>query len=337
MSCLNSKPGSQQAEKPRSRRAARLLFGLCAALAMTAPASALDYPSGPVKLIVGSAPGSVGDLLARMLAQGLAEEWKQQVIVDNRPGAGGIVPMQALVASPNDGYTLMLSAASYATITPLRQATPYDIDRDIVPIAMTVEMPLAIGVGQHVPVDNVAGLIAYARSGPQQLTYGGTTPGTFPHLAMSYFASAADIDLQYVPYKGVTGALQDVIGGRVDLVAEGIPALAGAAQSGAVKLIAVTSSERVSGLENVPAVSETIPNFSSTSFFFVAGPKGISEEIVSQVNQDVNRVLPKISEQIEKFGAQARSMDPEELRDFIRSEREIWKPIIKQLKLDSNG
>ena len=312
---------------------ARGLSLIIAAALWLQPAAAEDYPSKPVKMIAGAAAGSSGDILGRVLAEQLTGLWKQQVLIENKPGAGGVIASQAMLGTPPDGYTLLLSAGSYLVITPFTQRNlPYDVEKDFAPIAMAAEVPLVLGVSSKLPVNNLAELIAYAASNPGKIHYGANTPGTFPHLATEYFLQSAKIQMTYVPYKGAAAALQDVMGGRLDMVVEGVSAFAGAIKSGALRPLAVTSARRLPSLPEVPAIAEAVPNFAAVGFFALVGQSKLPDAIIKKVNDDVRQVLarPDVVAKLADLGFYPRPMSPAELGAFVEHERGVWGPVIKR-------
>jgi tripartite-type tricarboxylate transporter receptor subunit TctC len=298
------------------------------------PAYAADYPTKPVRMLVGAAAGSSGDVFGRILADQLGNLWKQSVVVDNRPGAGGVIAIQALLAAPPDGYTVLLSAGSYLVVTPFTQANlPYDVEKDLAHIAMVAELPLVLGVAASVPARTVPEFIAYAKANPGKISYGANTPGTFPHLGSELFASKAGIKLTYVPYKGSAAAIQDVMGGRLDMVVEGMQALTPGLKGGSLRPLAVTSSRRMPQLPDVPAAAETVPGYAAVGFFCLVGNAKMPAEITQKLNEYSRQALarPETSQRIIDAGADTRSMSAAELTEFVRSERATWGPVIKSM------
>ena len=313
-----------------------LLTALTSLCGLLAPHTGLaqDYPAKPIRMIVGAAAGSSGDVLGRVLAEQLTQAWKQSVVVDNRPGAGGVIASQAMLAAPPDGYTLMLSAGSYLTITPHTQANlPYDVERDFTPIAMAGEVPLVLGVSPSLPVANFKELIAYAAANPGKIQYGANTPGTLPNLATAYLLHSANVQMTYVPYKGSAAAMQDVLGGRLGMVVEGVSALAGAFKSGALRPFAVTSARRLSSLPEVPAAAEVIPGYAAVGFFALVGQAKLPEAIVKRIADETNLAMrrPDLIERLAGLGTYPQPMSPVELATYIRRERDIWGPVIKRM------
>ena len=318
-----------------SRFAARCAAAMTMALALLSqPASSADYRSRPVRMLVGAAGGGSGGGFGRILADQLTSLWKQSVVIENRPGAGGILAIQALLAAPPDGYTVLLSAGSYLVVTPFTQKDlPYDVEKDLAHIALVAELPLLIGIASSVPARTVPEFIAYARANPGKISYGANTPGTFPHLGGELFASKAGIRLTYVPYKGSAAALQDVMGGRLDMVVEGLQALTPGLRSGALRPLAVTSARRIPQLPDVPAAAEAVPGYSAVGFFCLVGSAKMPEALTQKLNADTRQVLgrPETTKRITDAGADTRALSPAELAEFVRGERAVWGPVIKSM------
>ena len=310
----------------------RLLFA--ALLSALSVAHAADFPAKPVRFITGAAPGSSGDVLARVLGDALSPMWKQAAVIENRPGGGGVIASQATLNAPADGYTVCICAGSYVTITPATTANmPYDVDKDFTPIAFVAEIPLVIGARPDLPYQTLPGLIAYAKANPDKVNYAANTPGTFPNLAMEYFSGQAGIKMHFIPYKGSAPALTDLLGGRLDLVVEGGGALGGAIKGGQLRPLAVTSSRRDTSLPDVPAVAETIPGFSAVGFFVVLASAKTPEPIAAKLSEDFRRVLarPEIGAKLAETGNYVRPMTRPEVAAFIRHERQVWGGVVKRL------
>jgi len=315
--------------RPLSALASGLLL-----LSSATASLAQEWPVKPVRVIVGAAAGSSGDVLGRLLAEPLGQLWKQSVVIDNRPGAGGVLASQAMLSAAPDGYTLMLSAGSYLVITPHTVANlPYDVDRDFTPIAMGGEIPLMLGVSARIKATNLRELIEHAKANPGKVEYAANTPGTFPHLATAYLLHSAGVEMTFVPYKGSAAALQDVMGGRIDMVVEGVSALAGALKGGTLRPLAVTSSKRLATHPDVPAAAELIPGYGAVGFFAMVGSSKLPEAIVKKAGVDINQVVarPEVVERMAALGIYPRAMSPAELAQFVRAERDVWGPVIKRM------
>ena len=301
---------------------------------LNGPVSAQDFPARPVKFVVGAAAGSAGDVVGRMLADNLGSIWKQVPVVENRPGAGGIIGGKAVLGAPPDGHTLFVSAGSYLVITPATTANmPYDVEKDFAAVAFLAEIPLLIGVNPKLPVRTLQELIAYAKANPGKVNYSANTPGTFPNFASELFAQRAGISITFVPYNGAMAALQDIMGDRLQMAVEGVSAFTGAIKAGQLRPVAVTSSGRVASLPDVPAVGEVVPGFAAVGFYSLMAHSRVPEGIIRKINADVRQVLsrPEVSSRFAELGNYVKQMTPEETVAFIRKERTTWEAVIKQM------
>jgi tripartite-type tricarboxylate transporter receptor subunit TctC len=308
-----------------------ILFLLGWMLAMAA--SAQDFPNKPVRFITGAAAGSSGDILSRALGDQLSATWKQPVIIENRPGGGGVIAGQALLAAPLDGHTVFIAAGSYVTITPATEANlPFDVDRDFTALAFLAEIPLVIAARSGTPFRTLQELIAYAKANPGKVNYAANTPGTFPNLATEYFADKAGIKLTFVPYKGTAAALQDILGGRLDVAVEGVGPYAAAIKAGQLVPLAVTSERRDPTLPNVPAVAEMLPGYSAVGFYAALAHAKTPEPLVAKLSADLRAALaqPAIAKRYADLGMYVKPMTREEVTAFIRKEREIWAGVVKR-------
>jgi len=307
----------------------RLLIALCL---VAASAHAQDF-NKPVRFITGAAAGSSGDILARALGDQVSASWKQPVIIENKPGAGGLISGQALLASPPDGHTVFIAAGSYVTITPATTAAmPYDVDRDFTPLAFIAEIPLVIAARADTPYKTLKELIAYAKAHPGKVNYAANTPGTFPNLATEYFSEKAGIKMTFVPYKGTAAALQDILGERLDLAVEGVGPYAAAIKAGQLIPLAVTSERRDPTLPNVPAVAEVLPGYSAVGFYTALAHAKTPEAMAAKLSADIRAALaqPSIVKRYAELGMYVKPMTREEVGAFIRKEREIWAGVVKR-------
>ncbi len=305
------------------------LFALAAGAA-----TAQDYPVRPVRFVVGAAAGSAGDVVGRMLSDNLGSIWKQTGVIENRPGAGGIIGGKAVLGAPPDGYTLFVSAGSYLVIAPSTTANmPYDVEKDFTAVAFLAEIPLLIGVNPKLPIRNLQELIAYAKANPGKINYSANTPGTFPNLASELFAQRAGIQLTFVPYNGALAAMQDIMGDRLQMAVEGVSAFTGAVKSGQLRPVAVTSATRVASLPDIPAAGEIVPGYAAVGFYALMAHSKVPDSIVRKINADVRQVLarPEVSARFAELGNYVKLMSPEETTAFIRKERTTWEAVIKQL------
>ncbi len=298
------------------------------------PAQADTYPSKPVKVIMATAAGSAPDVIARIVTDRLIQSWGQQVLILNRPGAGGLLAAQAAVSSEPDGYTLYLPSASSLVVLPETQAKlPFDLQRDLVPIGLVGVQPFLIAVVPSLGVNTLQELITLAKKRPGEIMYAGNFRGSLPNLTGELFRSRAGIELTFVPYAGVAQAFQDVMGGRVPVVVEGLSALSGALQGGSIKALAVTSLKLLPNMPDVLSVAESIPGFEANGWFVLMAPTGTPDAIVRKVSQDLRTVLEQteVQQRFETLATYARPMSPEETAKFIRSEQELWRPVVRQV------
>ena len=294
-----------------------------------------DYPSKPVRLIAGAAAGGTGDVLARVLGEALSPLWKQQAVIENRAGAGGVIAMQALLAAPADAHTLLVAAGSYLTISPFTQVLPYDVERDFTPIAFVAEIPIVISSASRLPYKTLAELVAFAKANPGAVTFAANTPGTFPHMATELFLQKADLKMTFVPYKGSSAAIPDALAGRIDLVVEGLAALAGGIKSGGLRPLGVTSTRRLPSLPDVPSIAESVPGYSAIGFYAIVGQAKMPQAIVKKLNEEFNQVLARadVAAELADLGNYVRTMSVEELDAFLKSERATFGPLVRRMGL----
>jgi tripartite-type tricarboxylate transporter receptor subunit TctC len=316
------------------------LSALCSAVAAIcaawSPAVAEIYPSRYVSVIIQTAPGSGPDVIARIVADRLSQRWGQQVTILNRNGAAGLVAAQAAAAAQPDGYTLYLPTSTALVILPVTQPKmPVNFERDFVPIGLISESPMLIAVAPTLGVNSLAEFIALAKRRPGDILYAANNRGSFPHLAGEFFRSRAAIDLTFVPYPGAAAGLRDVMGGRISMIVEGPSALAGALQTGSIKALAVTSARRLRDFPDLPTVAETIPGFQVVAWFALMARAGTPAHIVHKVSQDLQSALnePAVMERFATLGVYPRPASPAETAEFIRSEQQAWKPVIRDAGL----
>jgi tripartite-type tricarboxylate transporter receptor subunit TctC len=299
------------------------------------PARAQDYPSRYVSIIIQTAPGSGPDVIARIVADRLTQSWGRQVAIINRNGAAGLVAAQAAAAALPDGYTLYMPTSTALVILPETQPNlSVNFERDFVPIGLISESPMIIAVSPALGVDTLAQFIALAKKRPD-LAYAANNPGSFPHLAGEFFRRRAGIDLMFVPYPGAAASLKDVMGGTISMIVEGPSALSGALAAGSIKGLAVTSATRLPNFPDLPTVAETMPGFAVVAWFALMARAGTPEPIVRKVALDLQAILqqPATKEKLETLGVYPRPTSPADTAQFIRHERESWKPVIKELGL----
>ena len=288
-----------------------------------------------MKIITGGSPGTGSDVIIRIVAEGLSRRWGHQVYVENRPGgAFGLVGAQAAAASEADGYTLYQGAASTFVVLPqMQERLPVDVDRAFMPVGFVSEQPMVIAVGSSSEITTLPELIAQAKKRPGDLLYAGNQLGTLPHVTGQLLRERAGIDVGFVPYTGTAKALPDVMTGRVSIIIDGTAGLLGVVKGGDLRAIAVASEKRLPEFPELATVAETIPGFVSTGWTVLVTRTNTPQWIVDKVNQDLRAVLGQaaIKERFATLGTYSRDMSPTEVGRFIRSEQELWKPIVKQI------
>jgi len=310
----------------------RFAFGALLALVATA-ASAQTYPTKPIRLVVPFPPGGATDILARDVAQKLTEAWGQQVIVDNRPGAGGNIGSELVAKSAPDGYTLeMGTVGTHAINASLYAKMPYDHVKDFVPVILVAGVPNVLVVNPAVPANSVAELIAYAKANPGKLNFASSGNGTSIHLSGELFKFMAGVQMTHVPYKGSAPALQDLIGGQVQLMFDNLPPSLPQIKAGKLRALAVTSLARAPALPDVPTMAEAgLPGYEASSWFGVLAPAGTPPAIVTKLNAEIARWLatPEAKEKLSKQGANAAGGTPEDFAKHIAAETAKWAKVVK--------
>jgi len=292
-----------------------------AVLATTGSALAQNYPSKVVRVIIPFPAGGPTDSVGRFLAQKLGEQLGQNFMIDNRPGGQGIIGADAVAKAPKDGYTLLFSASTHTTTPMTLRSSPYDVNKDFVPIALVAKAPLAVSVNNKLPVKDIKTLIAYAKANPGKLSFAIGSTASAGHLSTELLKRAAGIDILIVPYKGSTPAYQDLIGGGgfdgfIDPVLGALPYIEG----NRVRVLAVTSKERLPSMKDVPTVGETIKGFEFYSWYGLWGPAKLPPELVNKLNAEVNKALA--SDLRGKLLQQGYQLAPGSPEDFARFQRE---------------
>jgi tripartite-type tricarboxylate transporter receptor subunit TctC len=297
--------------------------------AVGAPAQAEDYPAGPVKIISDSAPGSAVDVTLRVVADRLGQIWGQQVLVVNHPGAGGAISARIAADAAPDGYTLYMPALSEFLAVPGKAANlPLELPRDFTPIGSVAEQPMFIAVVPSLGVTTLAEFVVLAKKRPGEISYAVTGIGRLTHLTGELLQHRTGIKLLLVPYAGgPSQALNDIIGGRIPMIIEAYPGLAGALQAGAIKAIAVGSAERL---------PDTLPGFEAVGWQGLVAPVGTPNTIVRKVSDDLRKVLdqPEVKKQLAIRGGYVRPMSPAEVIAFVRGQQQTWNPVLQQLALN---
>ncbi len=307
-----------------------LSVGGAAALAQT-------YPSKPVRIVVPFAPGGVGDISARVLAQKLTETLGQQVLVDNRPSAGGIVASEIVAKAEPDGHTLLLLTNGHAVSASLFKQLPYDAVNDFAPISSLGFFDMVVLVNGDSKIGTLGELIAAAKASPGKLNLGTINPGGTQHLAAELFKSMAGIDVLIVPFKATPAVITALKGNEIHAAVEFITPVMAQIKAGGLKPLAVTPNRRFSGLPEVPTVAEAgVPGYEASSWNGVAAPAKTPKQILDRLNKEVNAAVgsPEVKERLHGLGVEARASTPERFRELLVSDIAKWKDVIERAKIE---
>jgi tripartite-type tricarboxylate transporter receptor subunit TctC len=311
-----------------------VLAGVLFAL-LGAPAQAQNFPNKPVRILVPYAAGGAVDVLARTIGQSLSKNWGQQPVIENRPGAGGIIASQALTQSPPDGFTLILVASGHPLNQFFYPKLPYDTSKDFTAISEVAASPLAIVVAKNSPVKNLQELLTIAREKPEALSYGMSGNGTSAHLAGELLNYMAKVKILAIPYKGGAPALTAVISGEIPMSVNPLPEVVGQLDS-IVRAIAMTTAQRSKALPDVPTVAESgMPGYDASVWWGFLGPAGMAPELVAKINADLAAALrdPVVLTALEKMGATPVGNSPQEFDTFMRAEAAKWEPVLKEANI----
>lgn len=302
-----------------------------AAVALAAGAHGQDFPSRPVKIIVPQTTGGASDTLARIIGLELGKKWNQPVVIENRAGAGGNVGMEVVANAPADGYTLLMSyVGTHAINGALYKKLPFDPEKDFAPVATLATLPFVAVSKADSPLKTVPDVIAAAKK--SQLTYGSAGNGSVNHLLGEMFNAAAGVKLTHVPYRGAAPAMQDLMGGQINLVFTSLPSVAGAIKNGTLHPIAVTSAKRASSFGNIPTIAEAgFKDFDVNPWFGLFAPAKVPAAVVRKINADVNEIL-KTKEVIDKFaaqGAEPYQTSPQKFAAVLKADIAKWGQVVK--------
>ena len=291
---------------------------------------AQTYPSRQITLIIPFAAGGSNDIVARAIGKQLSEAWGQPVIAENRPGAGGVIGASTVAAAPPDGYTLLLVSTTFTINAAIKKSMPFDTARDFTPIAFVARSPLLFVASKDLPVKSAKDALALAKSKPDRITYASAGIGSINQIAAELIAQSAGVKLMHVPYKGGAPALNDLLGGHVDVYVSSMPQVQQLAQSGQVNALAVTSVKRAQLLPDVPTLDESgIPGFDLSSWWGIVGPAGMPPDVVNALNAEINKALnsPEIAKFMASEGAEAQAMTPQAFGDLIHMEIQRWTKV----------
>jgi tripartite-type tricarboxylate transporter receptor subunit TctC len=309
----------------------RLAAGAAALPALSQVATAEDYPSKPVRILVGYAPGGTTDTIARMIGQRLAERLGQQFLVETRAGAGTNIATEALVRSPPDGYTLFISTSANAINATLYERLNFDFIRDTAPVAMIADAPLVMEVHPSVPVHTVPEFIAYARANPGKINMASAGTGSPVHVAGELFMMLTGTKLVHVPYRGSAPAITDMLGGQMQVIFDTVPTSLEHIRAGKLRPLAVTTAKRLDALPDVPTVADFLPGFEAGAWQALSAPKGTPPDIINRLNREVNAVVadPKMKGQLEDLSLRVLSGTPADFGKLIADDTEKWAKVVK--------
>ena len=313
--------------------AARLVFMALAAATAGAAFAQAGYPSKPVRMVVPSSAGGGTDIVARIIAPELSKRLGQQVVIDNRPGAGTMIGIEVAAKSPPDGYTLLMGLSTLAINSALYKKVPYDPQRDFAPITQAVSSASIIVVHPSIPVKTLKELIAFARARPDQLNYASAGTGTYPHMTMELFLSMAKLKMVHIPYKGTAPAMIDMVAGQVATMAATILTGMPQIRAGRLRPLAITSAARSPIVPDIPTVAEAgLPGYESVQWYGMLAPARTPRDIITRLHGEATRVLqqPEIKARFAGDGADPVGSTPEEFSRYIQSELTKWAKVARE-------
>ncbi len=309
-----------------------------AALCLGGAAQAQNFPSRSVTIVSPYQAGGTSDIIARILAQKLSERWGQSVVIENRPGANGGIGVNQVVRADPDGHTLLAVASSALTLNPIfYKSLTYDVARDLAPITRTGMVANVLVVNPDVPAKDLAALVALAKEKPGSLLYASQGVGSNGHLIAEQFRLRSGIDYQHVPYKGSAPAVQDLLGGRVQLMFDNLPSALPQIQAGKLRAIAVTTAERSSLLPDVPTVAESgYPGFDAPAWFAVLTSKAVPDPVRAELEKSIIEALksPDVREKLKAAGVEVAAEGANELQQRIARETEVWRDVVKKAGIE---
>jgi tripartite-type tricarboxylate transporter receptor subunit TctC len=304
------------------------------ALATRTALAQAAYPSQPIRIVVPFPPGGATDIMARAAGQRLTEAWKAQVVVDNRPGAGGNIGSELVAKAPADGYTIeMGTVGTHAINASLYAKMPYDHIKDFVPIVLVAAVPNVLVVHPSVPANSVQELIAYIKANPGKVNFASSGSGTSIHLSGELFKVLTGVQITHVPYKGSSFALTDLLGGQVQMMFDNLPPSLPHIKAGKLKALAVTTAERSPTLPDLPTMIEAgVPGFEASSWFGLLAPAGTRRDIVDKINGEIAAWLatPEAKDKLVAIGGAARGGTPEDFQRHIAAETAKWAKVVKE-------
>jgi tripartite-type tricarboxylate transporter receptor subunit TctC len=294
-------------------------------------ASALDYPTRPVRWVVGYPPGGATDILARLIGQRLSEKLGQQFVVENKPGAGNNIGTEAVVNAEPDGYTvLLINPANYIN-TSLYANLKFNFVRDIAAVACFNRVPNVMTVNKDVPSKNVAEFIEYVKANPGKVNMASSGNGTSVHLSGEMFMAMTGTKMQHVPYRGAAPAITDMLGGQVQVIFDNMPSIIQHIRAGSLRALGVTTARRSAQLPDVQAIAETVPGYEASALFGIGAPKNTPKEIVAKLNSEINAILaePEMKKRLVELGGEPLIQSPEAFGEQIKAETEKWRKVVE--------
>jgi tripartite-type tricarboxylate transporter receptor subunit TctC len=318
----------------------RILLSLVAlvALSFTAPADAQNWPSRQVTIVVPFSAGGTTDMFARILSQGMQQKYGTPFIVENRVGAGGNIGASVVAKAPKDGYTLLVGTVSTHAINPfIYKALGHDIEKDFQPVSLIARLPNMLVVNPKVPANTVAELVDYLKKNPDKLNYGSSGVGTSTHLAAELFQIKTGTKMSHVPYRSSNEVMTALLGGHIDLAFDNITLAWPQARTGALRALAVSSTEPSATAPEIPPVAASLPGFDATSWHGVFAPSGTPRPVVDTLAAEVKRIFesPSVQKTLADVGAVPSPMTPEQFADFIAAERRKWQEVVQAAKVEA--
>ena len=294
------------------------------------------YPDRPVRLIVGFPPGGSSDTVARVVAQSLSPLLGQPVVVENRPGAGGVIGSDLVAKAPPDGYTLLLATAGHSTAAAMMAKLPFDAVRDFAWISTVTTYPFVIATAADSPIKSLPDMIARAKAAPRKLSYSSAGVGTSHHLLGEWLSAEAGIEMLHVPFKGGTSPLTEVVAGRVDVMFETMTLVLPHLKSGRLRALAVTSPEPKDYLPDVPPAAKTVPGVVFQSWLGIAAPAGTPPAIVERLNRELRKVLDEqeVQKRLSALGGGSAPISPDLMRAQVQTEVERWKKLVESRRIE---
>ncbi|GAB2817369.1 tripartite tricarboxylate transporter substrate binding protein [Comamonas piscis] len=311
------------------RTALRTAIG-AAALALATSGFAQTYPNKAIRVVIPFPPGGTLDVVGRMLGQKLSEQMGQPVVIENKPGASGVIGGETVARAPADGYTLLFSASTHVTAPMTLKSVPYNVTQDFAPIALVAKAPLSVAINKNLPVTDIKSLIAYGKANPGKMTFAVGSIGSAGHLSTELLKRAGGLDYLIVPYKGTAPAFQDLIGGQIDGFIDPILGSLQYHKGGMLRVVAVTSAQRVPNLPDVPTVAETIPGYEFYSWYGLWAPAKTPPALVQRLNAEVNKALAEMGPKLKEQGLLTTPGSVDDFAKFQRSEMDRAQKIVTE-------